>query len=516
MMTKGTLDFENVAFYYESAAEPLFDALTCRFSTGWTGIIGPNGSGKTTLLRLACAQLFPVAGSIRSPQRVIYCQQRTDDPPKGLASFLVAPDPPACELRGRLSVGDDWLDRWETLSHGERKRAQIAVALWRKPGVLALDEPTNHIDIVARGLLGGALKSFKGIGLLVSHDRDLLDSLSTQTLFVEPPGVVMRPGGYTKATELAHAEHARTVRLRGKVKADLQRLRQVAADRARQASRSHRLRSKRGLKPKQHDARERIGRARYTAKDAQAGRLLRQLDGRLDQLQATLDGTHVKKQRRLGIDMTAARSKRDFLFRVPGGSLGLGEKRKLTFPDLSMGPDDRVALVGPNGSGKSTLIRHIVGRLELLRDKLVYLSQEIDLPRSVAVLAAVRALRKNRLGEVMTVVSCLGSDPQRLLQSDVPSPGEVRKLILALGIARRPHLIIMDEPTNHLDLPSIECVEDALAQCPCGVLLVSHDVRFLQRLTRTWWRISPEDEKAGPHTMRLTMEDRGVNQSATI
>ncbi len=71
-----------------------------------------------------------------------------------------------------------------------------------------------------------------------------------------------------------------------------------------------------------------------------------------------------------------------------------------------------------------------------------------------------------------------------------PSPGELRKLLLALGLANEPWLIVMDEPTNHLDLPSIECLEDALAECPCGQLLVSHDERFLGRLTNRTWRIT--------------------------
>ena len=74
--------------------------------------------------------------------------------------------------------------RWPTLSHGERKRAQIAVALWQQPDVLLLDEPTNHIDITAHELLIEALTSFRGIGLLVSHDRDLLDLLCQQCIFL--------------------------------------------------------------------------------------------------------------------------------------------------------------------------------------------------------------------------------------------------------------------------------------------------------------------------------------------
>jgi ATPase subunit of ABC transporter with duplicated ATPase domains len=78
-----------------------------------------------------------------------------------------------------------------------------------------------------------------------------------------------------------------------------------------------------------------------------------------------------------------------------------------------------------------------------------------------------------------------------VLESGSPSPGEVRKLLLATGIARRPHLVVMDEPTNHLDLPSIECLEAALAECPCGLLLVSHDRRLLGRLTRVRWDLAP-------------------------
>ena len=90
----------------------------------------------------------------------------------------------------------------------------------------------------------------------------------------------------------------------------------------------------------------------------------------------------------------------------------------------------------------------------------------------------------------MTSVSRLGSRPGRLLASESPSPGEVRKLLLAMGVDRGIHLLAMDEPTNHLDLPGIECLEDALAECPCAMLLVSHDRRFLAKTAKTEWRFS--------------------------
>jgi ATPase subunit of ABC transporter with duplicated ATPase domains len=88
-------------------------------------------------------------------------------------------------------------------------------------------------------------------------------------------------------------------------------------------------------------------------------------------------------------------------------------------------------------------------------------------------------------------VSRLGSRPERLLQSETPSPGEVRKMLLASSIAADPYVIMLDEPTNHLDLPSIECLEHALQETRAALLIVSHDPRFLQSLTEQTWMLVP-------------------------
>jgi ATPase subunit of ABC transporter with duplicated ATPase domains len=154
-----------------------------------------------------------------------------------------------------------------------------------------------------------------------------------------------------------------------------------------------------------------------------------------------------------------------------------------------MRPDDRIALTGPNGAGKSTLVTYILGHLRIMPEHLTYVPQEIGLEQSIGILNDARRLSREQLGTLMMIVSRLGSRPERLLESDEPSPGEIRKIMLGLGILREPHLIILDEPTNHMDLPSIECLEKALADCPCGLLLVSHDQRFLNALTRRRWHI---------------------------
>ncbi len=129
--------------------------------------------------------------------------------------------------------------------------------------------------------------------------------------------------------------------------------------------------------------------------------------------------------------------------------------------------------------------------------RVTFLPQEVSASESRRVLEEVRALPRRQLGTAMTVISRLGSRPERLLETDLPSPGEVRKLLIALGVAREPWLIIMDEPTNHLDLVSIQCLETALDDCPAALLLVSHDRRLLDRLTRMRWVLTVQEGGLG-------------------
>ena len=161
MVSAGGL-FQDVSFSYDTASRPLFDGLTAHFPEGWTGIVGANGVGKTTLLRLATGDLAPRRGSVQIPGDAIYCPQRTDDAPPLFDALIRATDGDAYEIRGRLGVEDGWLARWGTLSHGERKRAQVAVMLWRRPQVMAVDEPTNHLDLPSIACLEAALAHFAG------------------------------------------------------------------------------------------------------------------------------------------------------------------------------------------------------------------------------------------------------------------------------------------------------------------------------------------------------------------
>ncbi len=502
-MGQSCIRFQQVTFRYEAAATTLFQDLSLHVPRGWSGVVGANGAGKTTLLYLAAGILEPDSGSIARPAFTVYCPQRTDNRPEYFQDFLISTTKNAYIIRDQLHIQEDWNERWQTLSHGERKRAQIGIALWREPEVLAIDEPTNHIDREARALIATALHAFRGVGLLVSHDRDLLDSLCQQCLFVEPPTVITRPGGVTKGLQIDRQEQQTLQKQQLQKKQEYNRLHREAVKRRELGQQADKRRSKRGIAKKDHDAKAKINQARVTGKDAVGGKLLRQLDGRLQQARQQVEQTRFKKEFTLGIWLPGARSPRDVLLHLPAGSLALGEQKRLTFPELFVTPTDRIALIGPNGTGKSTLIRHLVTQINAPQEHVTYLPQEIEAQQSRKILAQAQRLPHEQLGFLMTIISRLGSRPQRLLESSIPSPGETRKLLLALGMTRAPHIIIMDEPTNHIDLPSIECLEQALAECPCCLLLVSHDRRFLQALTEKTWEIRKGTESEQGCTLQI-------------
>lgn len=502
-MSQQSLQFHRVTFFYITSSEPIFENLSVQLGYGWTGIIGGNGAGKTTFLRLACGQFKPTQGQLIIPQNTIYCNQLTDEIPIEFSTLLQSSDAYACKLRGQLDLQSDWLSRWPTLSHGERKRAQIAIALWQRPQVLALDEPTNHMDLPARQLLLQSLIQFQGIGLLVSHDQDMLDHLCHQTLFIDMGKVSQYPGGYTQATELRDTEYQRIRRNRSKARHQLTHLQCERKRRHAEAGKADRKRSKRGLSPKDSDGRAKRDLARVSGKDGQAGRQLSQLDGQYKRLKEQLDNAFVKKQTSSRITLQGEYAQQDRLLRIEPGFLNLGHERRLYFPELVITPTDRIGIIGPNGAGKSTLIRYLIKYKAVPENRLVYIPQEIDTDSAYEILCQVRQKQKAIRGELFSYVACLGSDARRLLETEKPSPGELRKLKLALGMTGIPYLIVMDEPTNHLDLPSIKALEKALGVCHCALILVSHHLSFLRNLVMTIWQLTPVTTDNAPDSVKL-------------
>ena len=492
------LHFEHVSFSYPGMADPLLSDVEAFFPEGgWTGIVGANGTGKTTLLKLAAGEFEPSRGRIQQLGAARYAVQRTDAPPEDWMEFMDSYEPDALDWRIRLGVEEDWAGRWDSLSHGERKRLQIAVALWRNPEVLALDEPTNHLDAAAKGFLLNALRLYRGVGLLVSHDRAFLDALCAQCLFLFPPAATMRPGGVTQGLEQDRREQADIRERDAEAREKSRHLREQSQQRheiAEQMAAKHKAAGKKKPPMHDHDGKAKRQLAKLTGKDSWAVTQASALAKRAGKAEASRKGLAIRKEYEMGFWLEGSTcSQRDYVLSVDAGEIPLGGGRRLVFPDLRIEPTDRIALTGPNGAGKSTLLRHLLPRVNVPTERLLSIPQEITEEEARRIHADIKALPKEALGRVMTSVSRLGSRPGRLLDSESPSPGEIRKMLLALGVDRGPHLVVMDEPTNHLDLPSIECLEEALGECPCAMLLVSHDERFLKALATTRWDLVEGD-----------------------
>ncbi|MGA1839254.1 MAG: ATP-binding cassette domain-containing protein [bacterium] len=497
------LTFKSVSFTYDTLEKDLFKDINFTLTSGWTGIIGNNGAGKTTLLKLATAVIKPKSGYIKGPSKVFYCQQQIEFPPNDFEAFLYSPNNDSRKLCSMLSIKDDWIYRWDTLSCGERKRFQVAIALWSLPDLLAMDEPTNHMDYESSEIVLNALKSFTGIGLLVSHNRHLLDALCSQCLFIESDEIIIRPGGITQGLIQQKNDFNSALSSYNIVKKEYKKIEKEIKNRKRLAESQQKRRSKRRLAPKDHDARFKKNLARVSGKDGIGGKLLRQLDGRFKHVKMKLELKRIKKKQKTGISSFGDNSKRDIIYYCAPRILIISDSKQLKLPELVIKPSDRIGITGINGIGKSSLIRLIISEIKDADFSFLYIPQEIEIKNATRILATFHESPNEVRGRVLSIINRLGSDPKKLLNANVLSPGEIRKLILAMGMEEDPILIIMDEPTNHMDMTSILCLEEALKETPSSLLLVSHDMVFLKSLVSTRWHIIKSNDCEGLNVLNI-------------
>ena len=156
--------------------------------------------------------------------------------------------------------------------------------------------------------------------------------------------------------------------------------------------------------------------------------------------------------------------------------------------DLTLHRGEHVRVAGNNGAGKTSLVNAILGVLAQTSEQVGLLPQMLTAPTSV--IAEVVGLDPDLRGRVLGTLATLGVDPDRVLVTDEPSPGEVRKLALARFLSSEASVIVLDEPTNHLDLPSIERLERALGDWPGALLLVTHDDTLASSVTHTTWTVA--------------------------
>ena len=198
----------NLSFSYSDSVAIIRDA-NFQITRGWTGIIGPNGAGKTTLMRLIAGELEPASGSVHfdgANSGPVLLRQTVEDLTPAIERFADSRDGQSARLFGELGLRPEEISRWPTLSPGERKRWQVGAALWSDPAVLMLDEPTDHLDSEARDFLLAGLRRFRGIGIVVSHDRAMLDLLASYTLRVDRGTARLWRGSYSEAKRSWEAE----------------------------------------------------------------------------------------------------------------------------------------------------------------------------------------------------------------------------------------------------------------------------------------------------------------------
>jgi ATPase subunit of ABC transporter with duplicated ATPase domains len=488
-MSAKHLQLSNIFFKYDSLSDFILKDISIQFSAGWTGIVGSNGSGKTTLLKLASGQLTPAEGNVKSSGITYYCEQRTDDRPIGYREFASSFDKHSYKIQNLLDVDLNWFERWDTLSHGERKRCQIAAALFVNPDILVIDEPTNHIDSECRDILINALRSFEGIGLIVSHDRELMNELCHSIVSVEQNKCKMIHGNYDTFEKEIGRQHKHQVTMKENLSKEIKKLEKEVKIRKSKAAESDKRVSKRNVSSKDHDTKSKIDAARLTGKDGVDGKRYSRLKARMHKIIKGRDAIGSTATRELGIKLHSAGVSKAVIIHKKEDKIVLGRDRVLSHPDLYIRRTDKIGLTGSNGCGKSTLINDLASRIPG-NISFTYIPQEISLQQSEHVLGAAKDLNSESKGRIFTIISRLNSDPKRLLESVTPSPGEVRKLMLAQALLTSQELIIMDEPTNHMDLPSIKCVENALKEYDGTLILVSHDKIFLDNIVNENWHIS--------------------------
>ncbi|HET9158529.1 MAG TPA: ATP-binding cassette domain-containing protein [Myxococcaceae bacterium] len=486
-----SIRFDRVTFAHHDAF-PLLDHASAVFPDGWTGLVGENGAGKSTLLRLVAGELEPQEGGVHlEPDGaiVVLCRQDVETSGDDVRALAMREDGSASRIRGELDLDATDLVRWDSLSPGERRRWQIGGALAREPRILLLDEPTNHLDGEGRALVVAALARFRGAGILVSHDRTVLEALTSRTARLHRGQLTLTAGNYGEAREIWAAADARSRDVREQAKTEVTRARRALVQARSARAAAERSMSSRGLDRKDHDARGMGAKNRRAAAEARLGADVRRSRTALERATASVPEAQVEAEFGRSVFLGYTPAPRPVVLALHTPELRAGSAVLGVDVHAVLRREDRVRLAGPNGAGKTTLLNRLLEANPGRTEQVFFLGQEVGSEDGKSVLDRVRALPAEARGRTLSVVAALGTDPDRLLFSEAPSAGEVRKLLLAEGLARRPWAVVLDEPTNHLDLPTVERLTGALRAYPGALLLVTHDDALAEACTATRWLI---------------------------
>jgi ATP-binding cassette subfamily F protein uup len=446
----------------------LFEDLSLTVSAGdRLGVVGINGTGKSTLLKVLSGVEAPDQGQVRRGRgsRVGFLEQ-VPELHSGTVRQAVGEGWEAAAALDRLGMGSSPDQAVETLSGGQSKRVALAQVLTHPADLLVLDEPTNHLDLGAVAWLENRLLAFRGGLVLVTHDRHLLDRLTTRILELDRGRGFIHEGGYASYLE-ARAEREEQAESAESTRRNLAR-RELAWLR-------------RGAK-----ARSRKPQARIDA----AVRLIE--GGPADPAPSTVLDRPAATPR-LGDKVIELRG---VGFRYDDGPT------ILSGVDLTLSRRERLGIVGANGSGKSTLVDVLAGRRlptagtvergpTVVTGYYDQLGSTLDLQARVQDLVAGPHRSPGSLADVALMNRFAFSGDLPFARVGTLSGGERRRLQLLLVIAGRPNVLFLDEPTNDFDLDTLRILEDFLEDWPGALVVVSHDRTFLDRTTERLVAVEP-------------------------
>jgi len=438
----------------------LFQGLSLTVSDGERiGVVGINGTGKSTLLRILAGVEPPQEGHVRRGRgsRMGFLEQEPELPP-GTVRATVGKGWEAEAALDRLGMGSSIDSQVTDLSGGQAKRVALARVLAHPSELLILDEPTNHLDLAAVAWLERRLLAFRGGLVLVTHDRHLLDRLTTRIMELDRGHAYLHEGGYGSYLE---------------AKAERQEL--ATAD---EATRRNLARRELAWLRRGAQARSRKPQARIKA----AVQLIENQPDGEPGVMAVQAEHHTPRLGDLVIECVGVG------FRYREGPLVLSDV------DLVLGRRERLGIVGANGSGKSTLVDLLAGRRRPTSGTITvgptvvtgYYDQQASVMNNEARVQDLVAGPHRTPGSLADV----GLMRRFAFSGDLPfarvgtlSGGEHRRLQLLLVLAGRPNVLFLDEPTNDFDLDTLRILEDFLDGWPGALVVVSHDRTFLDRTT---------------------------------